>query len=990
MSRFGVCLKRHHSLASTAINARNLLGRNRLVPWGTPVRTLLTTFSLIITLAISTSSTRAAINFVQQASGASGSTSATTFTVSFAKPVAAGNTLIAWVGAGTACARQSVTVTDNVNGSWTATRPQGDGYNCSQVQWFYLLGAASGTTQVTATLSASEPVAMNIMEYSGIAGFDSSAGASFTTKTTTATTPSVATTSANDLVLAGIGFVCCGDSATFGPVTTAAPYVLRSTTRLTYIAETIAPAVGNVPGAQFNWEYQQVVEGVTIAFIPGSSGSGGSGGSSGASGTAALVLCPNNGQTGNHANCAPSPTLVFGKQGTNTASAALTISVNNCASPNIAACTGNGSLTLASPYYTITGANAADFSNTGQGSCSNAVVITSGGSCTIILQFTPRQASGANEAATLTVNSNSVGNPQTMSLTGTSATVTPISSCQPLSGNTNYQLTGNVSAPGTCFTVTTSNTDINLNGFTITYCSSSQSTLVAGILLSGWNVGNTTVHNGTINEGAGTCSGLAPNNAFGPGAVITTSNGSQSSSYGTSMFNLTTTIKANEAKVLWEEYFGGTTTSSTVMHDVIYNDNDSGACASVTCRQEDQYYAIVVDSSSNAPPSHFYNVIGNGGTQGAIMTEAHNSVLENNLIAPGNATATNTNGFVFQAWGSGAVVQHNLTTGNGTGGSCLSCRGVQVASIGTGSVNGTMVQNNVLDITYLPNNQEYQGCDGGAYAIQINNTGGGDTSNNTFQNNRVTVTAGACTGYAFSWSNATMEYGPNQTINNRFVCNLAPGYSPVPCAGIQLLGNEYSPHPDGAIVSKHDTLLGDTSAIRVHFDGTPSWTCNQCTFGKGNNPAANWVMFDNNGGVAAGASSNPIFLVDPTFTGGATKDSNNLKAWAASNPSLSSSYLIQWTYSVTVKGASTGRSISGAIVKATDSQTGQECSGTTNSSGVFSCVVNDTKYSAAGGSYTVTSFNPFAFQISATGCTALNYNLTITSTTSETRQLGGC
>jgi hypothetical protein len=953
-----------------------------------------TVFSIAAALGISASSARGTPDFVQQAHRSSGSTPVSSLAVSYGAAINAGNTLMAWVVAGNSCISETFTVADNVNGPWTPVgSAQADGQNCSQAQWFYFVGAKGGTTQVTLTLSASELADVTILEYSGIEDsvYDAAAGAKFPPHTNTLMTPGITTTLANDLVLAAIGFVCCGQPSSFGAVNVAAPYSMRSAGGQTFIAEQIAPSAGNTPGAQFTLQWGQAVEAATVAFKSATAGSGGSGGSGGTS-NATLVLCPNNGQTGNRANCQSPPTLAFGKQGTNTLSAALKISVNNCSTPNIANCTGSGSLTLGSPYFTITGTNAADFSNTGQGSCANDLVITSGGSCTIVLQFTPRQAPGAEESATLTVNSNGVGNPQTMSLTGTDAAVTAISSCQALAGNTNYQLSANVSAPGTCFTVTRSNTDINLNGFTITYCSSSQSSLVAGVLINDWNVGNTTVHNGVINEGPGTCSGLAPaNNAFGPGAVITSSNGTLSSSYGTTMFNLTATVKAKEAKVLREQYFGGTTSSSTVMHDVLYTDEDSTACASGSCRQTDQFYAVVVATASNAPPSHFYNIIGVGGTQGGIMTTAPGSVLQNNLISPGSAAATTTNGFVFQGWGAGVVIENNLTIGNGSGGSCLSCRGVQIASVGPGSVNGSLVQNNVLYTTNLPNDQEYGGCQGGgSYGIQINNTGSGDTSNNTFQNNKVTVTASACPGFGFSWSNATLEHGPNHTISNRFVCNLAPGSTPTPCAGINLIGNEYSPHPDNAVDSQQDTYLGDTSAIHVHFDGTPAWTCSQCTFGKGSNPVSNWMLFDNNAGVPSAASSNPIVLVDPTFTGGASKSSNNLKAWAASNPSLSSSYAIRWTYTVTVKGASSGNAIAGAAVSAKDSQFAQECSGTTNASGVFSCVVNDTKYAAIAGTYTVTTFNPFQFQISATGCTALSYNLTITATTKETRQLGGC
>ena len=708
-------------------------------------------------------------------------------------------------------------------------------------------------------------------------------------------------------------------------------------------------------------------------------------------GGATVVLCPNNGQTGNSANCAPSPALTFGKQGTSTPSAPLTISVNNCSTPNIAACTGAGSLTLGSPYYTITGANAADFSNTGLGTCSNGLVVLSGSDCTIVLRFTPSQASGTNESATLTVNSNGVSNPDTMSLTGTSATVTTVSSCQALNGGTNYQLSANVNAPGTCFTVGGSNTDINLNGFTVTYCTSSSSSLVGGVFMIGNPTSGTTVHNGTINEGAGTCTGLTPSNQYGSGAIIASSDGQSSVSSGTSVFNVTSIIKANRAKFVFEENGGITTSASTVVHDVIYTDNDSYSCSSVGCRDLDQGYPIVVDQSRSAGPSQFYNITGTGSTQGGIVSTAPNSQFNNNFITPGNVTATNTNGFIFQDWGHGATIRNNLTTGSGIGGSCLSCRGVQVSSANNVAVTGSVVQDNVLYTTNLNNNAEYGGCQiDGSYGMQINTAGSSaDLSNNTFQNNRVTVTSGVCPGFGFSWSGATAANGPNKTQNNTFTCRLVSGLTAGPCAGMRFDANQYNPGI-AAVVGTGDTYIGDTSALYIWYDGTPTWTCKQCTFGKGANAKSGWVMLDYDGGGQSGQSSQPMFLVDPTFTGGATKDSNNLSTWAANNSSLSFSYTIQWTYTVTVKGASSGSPLSGATVTATDSQSGQECNGTTNSSGVFSCVLNDTKYAAAGGKYTTTSSNPFTFKVSASGCSALTYSESILSTISETKTVPGC
>jgi hypothetical protein len=648
---------------------------------------------------------------------------------------------------------------------------------------------------------------------------------------------------------------------------------------------------------------------------------------------------------------------------------------------------------LGTPYASISGADVTDFADTGTGSCSSGQVIPSGGSCTIVLTLTPKQPSGTNETATLTVNSNSPGN-QTIGLAGTSATVTQISSCQALSGGTNYQLTAGVSSAGTCFTVNGSNTDINLNGFTLSYGNSNNASVVAGVLMNSFNVNNTTVHNGAISEGAGANTGLA-SGMFGSGAIIASSTGSSSSSSGTAMFNLNISVHAARAKVLWEENSGGGGGLSTVVHDVIYTTNDTSACNNVGCRAEDQGYPIVMDQSISAGPTQFYNNLGIGGTQGGMMTVAGNSAIVNNVIDPGSSAVTNSNGFAYQDWGTAATVENNLIVGigasSGPDNSCISCRGIQIGA-GGHSVNGSLIENNTLYTYNLQNNTEYNGCQiDGTFGMQINIAGEAiDVSNNTLKNNKVYTFSDVCPAFGFSYSSATNNNGPNQMQNNVFSCVLVNGATAGPCAGIRLDGLQYSPHPDNAVINAGDTFVGDTSAIYIFADGTQSWTCNQCTFGKGPNAISGWVLLDYFGGFSANAGSNPIFLVDPVFTGGAAKDSNNLARWSTNNSSLSFSYTIQWTYTVTAKGAVTGSPISGASVAAVDSQGKTECSGTTNSSGVFSCILNDTSYSSAGGRYTTTSSNPFAFTISASSCTTTNYSETILGTTSEVKTLGGC
>jgi hypothetical protein len=86
------------------------------------------------------------------------------------------------------------------------------------------------------------------------------------------------------------------------------------------------------------------------------------------------------------------------------------------------------SITLNSTYYTITGTNAADFTNTGSTTnpCQNNGVIAVGGTCLAAITFTPT-INGAEGPATFTVNSSVGSATVTLNGTGTQAflTITP-------------------------------------------------------------------------------------------------------------------------------------------------------------------------------------------------------------------------------------------------------------------------------------------------------------------------------------------------------------------------------------------------------------------------------------------------------------------------------------------------------------------------------------------------------------------------------------
>jgi hypothetical protein len=75
------------------------------------------------------------------------------------------------------------------------------------------------------------------------------------------------------------------------------------------------------------------------------------------------------------------------------------------------------SVTLGSPYYALTGLNAADFVNPGgTGTCTNGQVLAPSAHCTIFVSYTPSVQ--GNEIAIVTVNSNGTGNPQNVTIKG--------------------------------------------------------------------------------------------------------------------------------------------------------------------------------------------------------------------------------------------------------------------------------------------------------------------------------------------------------------------------------------------------------------------------------------------------------------------------------------------------------------------------------------------------------------------------------------------
>ena len=148
---------------------------------------------------------------------------------------------------------------------------------------------------------------------------------------------------------------------------------------------------------------------------------------------------------------APSP-VAFANQNVNTTSGPLTVTISN---------TGTASEILATPYFTITGTNAGDFTNAGTGSCANGGTIAASSSCTVNLTFTPL-AFGSRAA-----NLNILGTVNGLaSITGTGLQAR--TSFSPLSIAFANQNTGSSSGNHAVTLTNTGNATLTITGITLT------------------------------------------------------------------------------------------------------------------------------------------------------------------------------------------------------------------------------------------------------------------------------------------------------------------------------------------------------------------------------------------------------------------------------------------------------------------------------------------------------------------------------------------
>jgi hypothetical protein len=569
---------------------------------------------------------------------------------------------------------------------------------------------------------------------------------------------------------------------------------------------------------------------------------------------------------------------------------------------------------------------------------------------------------------------------------------TSITDCQALStGGATYVLANDVSAAGTCFSVTADDITLNLNGHKVTYGTSSQATdVVAGIMMvecweSAWGGTITTssgaacgtfqgftVGNGTINQGSGTLQN---------GSHVIRAGGNGSLSSGPTVFGVTSTWSTPYSQFVATDYGNDAVPGAAVIHDNVLTNDTSSPCPTIACRDQNQGSTILLSgATATATPAQIYNNTVNGGPQGAISCDAPGCVVHDNLLNPGTASSSMANDFSIWCWSSdnifGNVILTPLTANSES-------RGIEISGVVTSTV-GANVHNNTVAALEKPNDAEYGGCQlGGAYGIQFDDNPSGATA----QDNAVTGVADECWGTGLRLTDT--ETTTNVSQNNTYVsirkaassptCEYIGGGAAGGCAHAVALDS-----PTG-FLSKNDSFRGDSDILFFDWDGASDVTFVSPIFSKGTtNPSPGFHTFVfRNGGTPV----ENIHVQDATFGVGTGPTDTDLPEQGGNNQAVS--LFIDWSQSLTVTKAS-GGPVAGAVVTYTDTL-GTVYTGTTDASGVVVVVVPQYRLNNDSKANGVEDRTPYSRSVTASGCTESHVaGIVVSSSGKVSVVLNGC
>ena len=547
---------------------------------------------------------------------------------------------------------------------------------------------------------------------------------------------------------------------------------------------------------------------------------------------------------------------------------------------------------------------------------------------------------------------------------------TPISSCQTL-GNTGttYTLESDVSAAGTCFTVSANNVTLDLNGHTVTYNTAAQSSAVHAIAVTNGNSQGFTVYNGSLTEGTG--SFASGSHVIDMGVVMS----------GPTVHDVTFTWRADYSQAINTNYGNSRVVGGSLIYNNILNNNTAASCNQVGCRDMLQSASIrISNATATSTPAQMYGNTINGGPQGAIECDAPGCVIHDNNINPGNASVSESNDFAIWCWASCDVYNNTINTPLTAS---SQSRGIQISAVET-STNGANVHNNTVTVIEKSNDHEYGGCPlGGAYALQFDDQPTGGTA----QNNNFNAVADQCTGTGLRLTHTltatniskSNQYSAIRKSASSSACSFIGGDATTACAYAVALDS-----PTG-FTSQNDSFKGDSAVFYFDWDGASGVSFISPTVQKGTtNPSPNFHTFVfRNGGTPV---SN-IHFRDVTFGSGTGPTDTDLPARGGNTQAVSA--YIDWSQTITVTKSS-GGAASGATVTFTDAL-GNHYVGTTNSSGVVVQAVPQYRLNNDSGANGVENHNPYTRTVSMPGCSSdTGSGLYISAPGSASVTLGGC
>jgi hypothetical protein len=548
-----------------------------------------------------------------------------------------------------------------------------------------------------------------------------------------------------------------------------------------------------------------------------------------------------------------------------------------------------------------------------------------------------------------------------------------VTKCQTLgTAGMTYILLNDVSATGTCFVITANNVTLNLNGHSITYATQAASGPRFGIVgigcgdsdaqagFCGGNWINPTIFGPPAAPGADPPSKIVQ----GAGAVGISdairfgSTNPNSQCSGGTIHDLTTFVTHPDVTQTTQRASASIHFHFCIGPLTIFNVTTHNTDAWVQNRTAIEGPDIRLEAWTGANGPTIFNNNFSGGGQGAIFAnEIADANIHDNVVG---ASSHVVQDFAIFAWGSNDQVFNNTVN-------CQSCRGIFLGGhdFHLPASSGQQVHDNTVTVhmkpQYCPDGQPCPntsawGCEAhGSYGIQFDD---GPLNASAFNN--------VVTGFVENGTNGqgqqescqfiglkvtTVDVGDN-SHNNSFTAQRVGDVTNRAIA----FGTESNTAPVG-FLSTDDTFSADTYNFFVDFLGADQpQTFIRPVIIKGSNPDPNntapnihpYTTFAFHNGAGSGNCMTQVcsvhwFFVDPTFMGGASKDSHDMKPYTGQNGIAGpAEYFIQWTYTLTVVNASSiARPGLTVTIKDAQSPPNTVFTGTTDANGKISTVLTE-------------------------------------------------